>query len=150
MGVYSYMNVQASLVGPGGNVNLGFGSGSAEEALKVEMVEEKGDTKTGSDGQIMQSLRAGNVGRITCTFLKTSPTNALLSQMYNTQKTLSSLWGNNVIRVSDTARGDVVLGTSMAFVKQPDVVYGKDGDMLAWIFVGNVDEQLGSGQPVAA
>lgn len=149
MGVYSFINVQASLVGPGGNVNLGFGSASSEEGIKVSMVEEKGDTKVGADGAIMQSLRASNLGRITVSLLKTSLTNALLSNMYNAQKTLSALWGNNVIRVSDTARGDVVLGTSIAFIKLPDVTYGKDGDMMTWEFTGNVEEQLGTGQPVA-
>lgn len=149
MGVYSFLNVQASLVGPGGNVNLGNGSGSSEEGITVEMVEEKGDTKVGSDGQLMQSLRASNLGRVTVRLLKTSPVNSILSQMYNTQKTISSLWGNNTFRLSDVSRGDVVLGTQIAFTKQPTLVYGKDGNMNEWIFQGNVDEQLGTGSPVA-
>jgi hypothetical protein len=150
MGVYSFPNVQASLVGPGGNVNLGYGSGASEEGIVVEMTEEKGDTKVGADGQIMQSLRASNLGSITVRLLKTSPTNSLLSNMYNAQKTISSLWGNNVLRVSDVVRGDVILGTNMAFTKQPTVTYGKDGDMMEWRFTGNIEQQLGSGSPVAA
>lgn len=150
MGVYSFLNVHASIVGPGGNLSLGSDAGAAEEGITVSMVEEKGDTKVGAGGQIMQSLRASNLGRITVRLLKTSPVNAQLSAMYNLQKSLSSLWGNNVIVVSDTVRGDVVSATTVSFTKQPDLVYGKDGNMNEWIFQGNVEEQLGTGSPVAA
>jgi hypothetical protein len=146
MGVYSFINVQASIVGPGGNVNLGYGSGSAEEGITVEMSDDKGVSVAGADGQIMQTLRASNLGRISVRLLKTSP----LSQMYNTQKTISGLWGNNTIRVTDVSRGDVVVGTTIAFTKLPTIVYGKDGNMNEWTFVGNVDETLGTGTPVAA
>jgi hypothetical protein len=150
MGAYSFLNVQASLIGPGGSLNVGPGSGAAEEGITVSMAEEKGDTKVGADGQLMQSLRASNLGHITLRLLKTSPVNAQLSAMYNTQKTLSSLWGNNVLRVSDVVRGDVVLGTQMAFTKHPDIVYAKDGNTNEWVFTGNVEEQLGTGSPVAS
>lgn len=150
MGAYSFANVQASIIGPGGNLNLGYGSGSGEEGITVEMSEEKGDVKVGADGQLMQSLRASKLGRITFRLLKTSPTNAMLDQMYSQQSTLSSLWGNNVIRVSDVVRGDVVLGTQMAFTKRPNITYSKDGNMNEWVFMGNIDETLGTGSPVAA
>ena len=150
MGAYSFLNVQASLVGPGGNANLGYGSGSSEEGITVEMVEDKGDTKVGADGQLMQTLRTSKLGRITVRLLKTSPVNALLSQMYAAQSTISSFWGNNVLRISDVSRGDVVLASQVAFTKQPTIVWGKDGNMNEWIFQGNVDYQLGTGAPVAA
>lgn len=149
MGAYSFLNVQASIVGPGGNLNLGAGSGSAKEGITISMAEDKGKTDVGADGQLMQSLRAGNFGHMTVRLLKTSPTNAMLSAMYNTQKTISSLWGNNVIRVADVVRGDVSLGTQMAFTKLPDVVYSEDGNMMDWVFAGNVEEMLGTGAPVA-
>lgn len=149
-GAYAFQNVQASIIGPGGNLNLGFGSGAAEEGITVEMVEEKGDTKVGADGLIMQSLRASRLGRITFRVLKTSPVNSQLDAMYNMQQTLSSLWGNNVIRVADVVRGDVVLGTQMAFTKRPNLTYAKDGNVNEWVFTGNVDERLGTGDPVAA
>lgn len=150
MSAYSFLDVQASIIGPGGSLNIGFGSGAAEEGITVEMVEEKGDTKVGADGQIMQSLRASKLGRITIRLLKTSPTNAQLDAMYNAQSVLSSLWGNNVIRAANPVRGDVVLGTQMAFTKRPNLVYAKDGNTNEWVFQGNVDEMLGTGDPVAA
>lgn len=150
MGAYAFQNIQGSIIGPGGNLNLGFGSGAAEEGITVEMVEEKGDTKVGADGQIMQSLRSSRLGRITFRVLKTSPVNSQLDAMYNLQQTLSSLWGNNVIRVADVVRGDVVLGTQMAFTKRPNLTYSKDGNVNEWVFTGNVDERLGTGDPVAA
>lgn len=149
MATYSFINVQASLIGPGGNINIGAGSGASEEGITISMVEDKGDYKVGADGQVMQTLRASNLGHITVRLLKTSPTNALLSAMYNAQKTNAGLWGQNVIRVSDVQRGDVSLGTQMAFVKLPDIVYSKDGNMNEWNFVGNVEENLGTGTPTA-
>lgn len=149
MGVYSFPNIQASLVGPGGNLNIGYGAGTAEEGITVSMVEEKSDTKVGAGGELMQSLRASKLGHITVRLLKTSPVNASLSAMYNAQSVNAGLWGQNVIRISDIQRGDNILGTQMAFVKQPDVVYAKDGNMMEWSFVGKIDQQLGTGQPVA-
>lgn len=147
MSAYSFINVQATLIGPGGNLQLGSGSGAAEEGITVEMVEEKGDTKVGADGQLMQSLRAGQLGRVTVRLLKTSPVNALLSNMYNFQKSASSLWGNNVFVVSDTMRGDVASCTQCAFTKPPTLVYAKDGNTNEWIFQGNVEYDLGDGGP---
>lgn len=149
MGTYSFLNVQASLLGPGGNVNLGAGAGVAEEGITLSMAEDKGDTKVGADGQLMQTLRASNLGRVSVRLLKTSPVNAFLNQMYNLQKLNAGLWGQNIIRVSDVQRGDNHLGTQMAFTKLPDVVYSKDGVMNEWTFVGNVEENLGTGQPTA-
>lgn len=150
MSTYSFLNVQASLVGPGGNVNLGAGAGVSEEGITISMTEDKGDTKTGAGGELMQTLRASNLGRMSVRLLKTSPTNAVLSAMYNLQRTNAGLWGQNVIRVADVQRGDVSIGTQMAFTKQPDIVYGKDGNMNEWTFVGSIDEiDLGTGNPTA-
>lgn len=150
MGTYSFLNVQASLVGPGGNANIGAGSGSAEEGITISMAEEKGDTKVGADGQLMQSLRASNLGRMSVRLLKTSPANAVLMAMYNLQKISAGLWGQNVIRIADVQRGDVHLGMQMAFTKLPDIVYSKDGNMNEWTFVGVVEEMLGTGNPTAS
>ena len=35
---YSFLDVKASLVGPGGSISLGSGSGNAEEGISVEPV----------------------------------------------------------------------------------------------------------------
>lgn len=147
MGTYSFLNVQATLAGPGGNISLGNGSGSSEEGITVEMLEDKDAMAVGADGQIMHSLRASNAGRVTVRLLKTSPVNALLSALYNFQRQSSVNWGQNTLVVSDTIRGDVISGDTIAFAKQPVITYSKDANMNEWSFLGNVDELLGTGVP---
>lgn len=147
---YSFINIAAALVGPGGVINLAYGAGASEEGITVEMIDDKNKMDIGADGQIMHSLRAANAGRITVRLLKTSVVNALLSQLYNFQRSSSILWGQNAINVADTARGDLISCSSMAFVKQSDLGYGQDGNMNTWVFVGNIDtELLGVGTPSA-
>lgn len=145
MGAYSFLNVQASIVGPGGSFSIGNGAGAAEEGISVSMEDDKGDTKVGADGTIMQSLRASNLGRITIRLLKTSPVNQMLNTMYNFQKASSANWGQNVISVTDVVRGDVVTSSFMSFTKLPDLQFSKDANTNEWVFRGNVNEILGSG-----
>lgn len=147
MSTYSFFDVTATLSGPGGSISLGNGAGTAEEGITTSMTEEKDTLTPGADGQIMHSLHASNVGRITVRLLKTSPVNALLSAMYNFQRLSSANWGRNTMVVTDVVRGDVISGSSMAFAKQPDVVYAKEGGTNEWIFSGSVVEQLGAGIP---
>ncbi len=150
MATYSFINVAASIVGPGGAFNLGYGSGDSEEGLTVEMLDDKNKMDVGADGQIMHSLRASNAGRVTVRLLKTAPTNALLSALYNFQRFSSGNWGQNVIVVADTARGDLVNSSQMAFVKQSDLTYAQDGNYNTWAFIGSIDnELLGIGTPNA-
>lgn len=144
---YSFLDVAASITGPGGSFPLAAGAGAAEEGITIEMLEDKDDMKVGADGQIMHSLRASKAARVTVRLLKTSPVNAQLSLMYNLQAQSSGLWGNNVIVVSDVARGDQISSAQLAFARQPTVVYAKDGNVNEWAFLGAVDELLGSGQP---
>jgi hypothetical protein len=113
------------------------------------MLEEKDGMVVGADGSIMHSLRASDAGTITVRLLKTSPTNAKLNQLYNTQKASAALWGQNVLVVSDTQRGDVTTGTELAFSKQAPVRYAKDGNVMEWKFQGRVEEILGVGVPDA-
>jgi hypothetical protein len=104
----------------------------------------------GADGKGMQSLHADNSGKVTVRLQKTSPVNAQLEQMFNTQKQSSASWGQNVITVSDVARGDFIVATEVAFLKRPDLVYAKDANMLEWEFVAvDIDRKLGSGTPTA-
>lgn len=147
MGTYSFLDVNASLAGPGGNISLGAGAGNSEEGITVEMKEEKNLQTVGADGKIMNSLRASNAGRISIRLLKTSPVNAALSLMYNFQKSSSGVWGQNSLVVSDVARGDVVSATEVAFTRQANLTYAKDGNMNEWIFEGSVEEILGAGVP---
>lgn len=147
MGTYSFLNVQATLSGPGGNISLGNGSGAAEEGISIEMIEDKDAMVTGADGQIMHSLRAGNAARASVRLLKTSPVNAMLSAMYNFQRQSSVNWGQNTLVVSDTVRGDVQSFDTLAFGKQPGVTYSKDANMNEWTFYGNLNQLLGTGVP---
>lgn len=145
MSTYSFLDVNASISGPGGNFQLGSGAGAAEEGISSAMVEEKNTMTIGADGRIMHSLHAGKGGKFTVRLLKTSPTNALLSQMYKLQSQSSATWGQNVITINDVARGDVIELTDAAFVKHPDLAYSKDGNSNEWEFVGNMEPLLGSG-----
>ena len=150
MATYSFINIAMSIVGPGGAFNLGYGSGDAEEGITIEMIDDKNKMDVGADGSIMHSLRASNAGRITVRLLKTAPTNSLLSGLYNFQRFSSGNWGQNSIVTTDTARGDLVLASQMAFVKQSDLTYAQDGNYNTWVFIGSIDnELLGTGTPSA-
>lgn len=147
MTAYSFLNVQASISGTGGQFQIGSGSGVAEEGITTSMVEEKDLATMGADGTLMHTLRASNLGKMTVRVLRTSATNAQLSQMYNLQKGNAAVWGQNVITVSDVVRGDVASLTQAAFVKLPDSTWDKDGKMLEWEFIGLLNEQFGTGVP---
>ena len=110
MTTYSFMDVVATLSGPTGSIDLGYGAGTAPEGITIEFLEDKDKMDVGSDGSIMHSLRASNAGKITARLLKTSPTNNLLSVMYNETKSLPSLWGQNIISVRDIYQGDTNTG----------------------------------------
>lgn len=146
MATYAFQDVAATITGVGGTFSLGYGSCTAEEGITVAMLENKSTMTIGSDGCVMHSLHAGNGGTVTVRFLKTSGTNALLSQMYDMQRTSSANWGNNTIVVSDPARGDQITCTNCAFQKAPNINYAKEGGTLEWIFdAGRIDEVLGDG-----
>jgi hypothetical protein len=140
------MDVNASIVGPGGSFSLGYGSGNSEEGITVAMVENKNTMTIGADGSVMHSLHAGNGGTVTVRFLKTSPTNQQLAEMYDTQRVSSALWGQNTIVISDPARGDTITCTNVAFQRWPQVGYQKDGGVQEWAFdAGQINGILGDG-----
>ncbi len=146
MTTYSFMDVAASIIGPGGAFSLGYGSGNSEEGITIAMVENKNTMTIGADGSVMHSLHAGNGGTVTLRFLKTSPTNQMLSVMLDLQRVSSALWGNNVIVISDPARGDQISCTNCAFQRWPNVAYAKDGGTQEWVFdAGAINGVLGDG-----
>ncbi len=75
MATYSFMDVSASLTGPTGKIELGYGSANSEEGITVAMSGPKNTMTIGADGEPMQSLHADKSGTITVNLLKTSPTN---------------------------------------------------------------------------
>lgn len=147
MSAYSFLNVQASVVGPGLTAQIGSSAGAAKEGISTEFDEDKTTVTTGADGSIMTSLRASMTGRITIRLLKTSPINAVLNAAFNFQRTTAANWGGNSIRVVDKARGDVLTGRSMSFVRHPGNAWAEDGNILEWTFQGIVNEVLGAGIP---
>ncbi|MFG1172161.1 DUF3277 family protein [Erwiniaceae bacterium CAU 1747] len=144
MSTYSFMDITASMTGPTGSIDLGYGSANSEEGIVVAMSEAKNTMTIGADGEGMHSLHAGKSGTITINLLKTSPVNKKLSLMYNAQSQSSTLWGNNVFVLRNTASGDLVTARGGAFQKQPDWQNAKVGSMVAWVFdCLKIDELLG-------
>lgn len=144
--VYAFQSIQAAISGLGGQFNLGYGSGNAEEGLTlVGNVEEKGIGIVGADGFVMPILRASKLGRWTVRLLKTSPVNAQLQGLYNAQSINPAFWATNVLTLLDVVRGDAGSLAGAWFAKQPDLVYAKDGNMNEWEFMGIHDMVLGSG-----
>lgn len=144
MSTYSFIDVSASLTGPTGIIDLGYGSANSDEGITVTMTEAKNTMTTGADGEVMHSLHAGKSGTITVNLLKTSPQNKKLSLMYNAQSLSSSLWGNNVIVMRNKASGDIVTARAVAFQRQPDWNNPKVAGTVAWVFdCGKIDEILG-------
>lgn len=144
-GTYSFIDVQATLVGPTGVIELGYGAAVAEEGITIEMAEDKNAMLIGADGEGMHSLHAGKSGTITVRLLKTSPTNQKLQAMYAAQTLSSRLHGQNVIAIRNSVSGDIVTARSCAFKRQPTISYAKDGDMMEWSFDAlKIDAALGT------
>lgn len=85
MSTYSFLDVQATLVGPTGIVQLGYGAAVADEGISIEAAGDKNTMIIGADGEGMHSLHADKSGTVTVRLLKTSPTNAKLMVMYDAQ-----------------------------------------------------------------
>lgn len=145
MATYSFMDVQASMVGPGAALSLGYGSASSEEGITIEAAGDKNTMTVGGDGEYMHSLHADKSGTVTVRLLKTSPYNAALQALYDAQTLSSALHGQNLFTVTNSASGDVTTARGCAFKKKPTITYSKDGDVLEWTFdAGKVDTILGT------
>lgn len=132
--VYSFLDVNASIVGPGGAFSLGNGAAVAEEGITVAASTEIGAMQIGADGFGQHSLHADKSGKLTVHLLKTSPTNKLLQAMYNFQTASGAAYGQNTIIINDASRGDVITAMQCGFAKAPDLTYAKDAGMNAWEF----------------
>ncbi|MGF6837065.1 hypothetical protein QF001_000932 [Paraburkholderia youngii] len=145
MAAYSFKSVNATLVGPTGSFSLGYGSANAEEGIDIVMAGDKNTMTVGADGEVMHSLHADKSGQITVRLLKTSPLNQKLQATYDAQSLTASLWGQNVITVTNVDSGDITVGRQCAFKKKPDLNYKKDGDVVQWVFdAGKIDTVLGT------
>ena len=144
MSTYSFLDVQGTLVGPTGVLNLGNGAAIADEGISIDPAGDKNTMMIGADGEGMHSLHADKSGTVTVRLLKTSPTNSKLQAMYDAQTTSSALHGQNLITVSNPVSGDVTTARSCAFKKKPNLKYAKDGDVVEWVFDSiKIDTVLG-------
>jgi predicted SPOUT superfamily RNA methylase MTH1 len=148
MGAYSFLDVQASIEGPGGAFQLGSGIGVAEEGITIEPTGDKNMMNIGADGSAMHSLRADASATVTVTLQRTSLTNAKLQGLYNFQTTSSRYHGQNTIIVRNSVSGDVIVCSEVAFAKAISNPYAVEGAKLAWSFhAGKVSTVLGTGTP---
>lgn len=134
MAAYSFLDVNATLVGAGAVIDLGAGSSNAEEGISIVMAGDKNTMLIGADGEGMHSLHADKSGQVTMRYLKTSPKNAQLMALFDAQSLSSSAWGQNIITVTHSVSGDTTVARSCAFKKRPDLNYKKDGDIVEWVF----------------
>lgn len=143
---YSFLDVDCTMVGPGGFINLAAGSGNSEEGITITPTGEINVMQIGADGTGQHSLKADKSGSIVVNLLKTSPVNAQLSAMYAFQTASASAHGQNTIVLRDK-RGDVVTSTQVAFTKAPDLTYAVEAGFNQWMFSAvRIDRTLGKGQ----
>ena len=141
---YSFQNVTATLAGPTGIIDLGYGAAVAEEGITIAMAEDKNTMLIGADGEGMHSLHAGKSGQVTVRLLKTSSANAKLQLAYDVQTADATLHGQNVILVTMPNVGDISTARSCAFKKKPDLSYAKEGQIVEWTFDSlKIDSILG-------
>jgi len=132
--VYSFLDVQCAIVGPGGAFSLGSGAGAAEEGISIDPSGEIDGMQIGADGTGQHSLHADRSGKITVRVLKTSPVNKLLSAMYAFQTASAASHGQNTITLFDAVRGDTITCQQAAFAKAPNLNYGKEAGTHDWEF----------------
>lgn len=143
--VYSFLDINATIVGPGGAFSLGNGAAVAEEGITIAASNEIGAMQIGADGYGQHSLHADKSGKVTVHLLKTSPINKLLSAMYNFQTASGAAYGQNTIALNDSSRGDVITCMQCGFSKVPDLTYAKEAGMNTWEFNAiRIERILGS------
>jgi hypothetical protein len=131
---YSFLDVNAAIVGPGGGFSIGSGAGAAEEGITIAPTGDIGGMLIGADGSGQHSLYGDKSGRVTIRLLKTSPVNKKLSLLYAFQTASAAAHGQNTITINDSQRGDVISCSQVGFAKAPDLTYAKDGGTVEWEF----------------
>jgi hypothetical protein len=148
MATYSFLNISCTLVGPSVSLNLGDGASVAEEGITFEPIDDKNIMTVGADGKVMHSLLASRAGLLKVRFLKTAVVNSKLQQAYNVQTRVPATHGQMIMVVRDSSRGDIITAKGVAFKRQPDIGYTKEGGMLEWQFdASEVNILLGVGTP---
>lgn len=148
-GSYSFLDVQAAIVGPGGSFTIGGpNAANSEEGITITRAEDKNTMTVGADGSGMHSLHAGRHGSVSVRLLKTSPVNQQLMAMYLFQTSSSANHGRNTLSVRNVVSGDTTSARGAAFRRVPDLAYAKDGNTHEWVFDAiTIDTILGNGTP---
>ena len=134
-GTYSFADIFVTIAGGGGVVQLGYGSGAAEEGLTFEPIDERTKMTIGADGSGMHSLIQSRAARMIVRLLKTSPANAQLHGMFTTQSASSLLWGQNLVTLTNAVSGDQYSAAGTAFTKEPPNLWAKEANIIEWEFM---------------
>jgi hypothetical protein len=141
MGAYSFLDVNASISGPGGSFSLSS-AGLSDEGISLSQVADKNTMTVGAGGDGMHSLRASTAVRVSVSLLKTATGNAQLNALYRHQAVSSAYWGQNVLTITNAVTGDSIVCTGGAFIKQTNLGYKTEGAMNVWEFDCIASEQI--------
>lgn len=134
MNAYAFQDVTCNMTSPVGTVDLGYGSGSADEGITLNPNGDKNTMTVGADGTAMHSLHSDQSAVVTVRLLQTSSRNQILMAMYNASQVSSLAWGQIGFIVRQHIGGDAHTAIRCAFKKKPDIKYGKDGAIFEWPF----------------
>jgi hypothetical protein len=134
MQTYSFLDVAASLVGPGLITSLGNGAGVDEEGIDVQSAGDKSSMTIGADGSGLHNLNADKSGSVSIRLLKNSPQNQVLSAAYALQTASGSSHGQNTLVITNKSNGDTVTCTQGGFKKAPDLSFAKQAKSVEWVF----------------
>ena len=131
---YSFLNFNCEISGPGGLISIGNGSGTNDEGITFEPVEDISSMEVGPDGLGQHSLHGNKSGHIVLHLLKTSATNAALQAMYNFQTNSPANHGQSIVSGVDSLSGDEVTCQQVAFKRRITLKQGKNAGYNDWLF----------------
>ena len=134
-GFYGFQGISANLVGPGGNVDLAFGSGAAEDGLTFEPVMDQSTAEYGADGFVAHSLSAVTAHTITARFSKVGPASKTLQILANIQQIDPSLNGTNILTLRNVYGQDFIVCEFVAFSKWTPLNYAAQAGKNEWTFI---------------
>lgn len=144
-GTYSFLDVQATISGPGGMADI-KSSGVSEEGITITQVSPKDVMTIGAAGNGMHTLVGTDAARVEVSMLKTAPGNSVFNTLYNFGKQSSANWGQLQFTVQNPVTGDSITLLGGAFEKQADVRYAGQQTLMVWpmLFISR-DDILGNG-----
>lgn len=137
-GTYSFQDVYCQIAGPtlaSGLKILELAEGGvAREGITVAPLASKNIMIEGADGNNVHNLVPNRGATVTVRLLKMNSVNAELQTMFNTQTASPYLHGMNIIRLTDTVRGDTIILNGCAFRSPASLGYGREGNENVWEF----------------